>query len=281
MKKEYVERFLLIHSLALKIKVFMFLRKSIYICAIINVFTIKFCISQQSILDFNLLCKEYNPCLYWDSVPEFEYIRDFYKDIYINLDDDSSQKLRYYRDSLLLYPNWGDTLFEKRVACSECLIDLLYEMYVENSIIEHEKSFIERKDSVEVVMIYNSDTIKYNPKQIEVFCYQYDTIGKITNCCRAISYDKGFLFPYNSSIYPTYAILKYKKVYYSIGWIFCGDEIHINILDYSKKRWCCKKYLYDCKIKVTHYRNFSQFSNRINNIRKYSKKNKREIELFW
>lgn len=270
---------LLIHLLTLENKI-MTNKGFIYLCAffIVNAFTFQSAIGQSNHFPVNnSFCLDHSPCLYWDSTSQKETILNFYETLYESLDESDFNIIKHQRDLLLLHANWGDTLFEKELRCYECLIDLFYNIYLEKQRKTSLNYFFRMNDSIKLIVIHNNDTIKYAPRRMKVFCYMVDTTGEIIHNCRAISYDKGILYPYSPPSYPTYAILKYHKRYYSIGWIFGGDIMTVAIFDYTKQRNQQRKYMSGCELEVTHARNGSQFTQQIDNIRIYSNENRKKL----
>ncbi len=268
---------LLIHLLILETRNPMSRKKivAIYVFFIVYGCTIQLSFGQSN-SNFTIpsLCREHNPCLYWDSTAQKDAVYNFYVELYELFSKSDIEKIKFQRDSLMLLANWSDTLFEKELDCYECMVDLFYKIYFEKQKKDHQDYFNKMNDSIELSIIYNSDTIKYNPQKMKVFCYLSDTTGRIFNKLRTASYSKGVLYPYSPAIYPTYAVLKYRKVYYDIGWIFAGDVVTVYISDYSSQSRHRRNQNCEGNIRVSHARNWSQFTQSISDIRKYSKENK-------
>jgi len=253
----------------------------IYAFLIVNVFASQLSLCQSSRDGcIRLWCSQHNPCLYWDSPSQKEEILKFYEELNEPFNETSFNEFKRHRDSLFQHANWGGTLFEKEFRCYECLIDLLYNIYVENGRKSIFYYFENMKDSIELNIIYNNDTIEYNPRRIKLFCYLVDSVGSIIRSSEVVFYDKGFLYPFSPPTYPTYAIFKYNKRYYDIGWILQGDVMTIAILDYANQKYRLKSQGIAGEVKVTHARNWSMFSQKIRNIKIYSKENKRKSKYF-
>lgn len=244
-----------------------------YQISILFLFVIGFCqnlFSQRvlSEVEIDSLCMSQDPCLYWDDTSKAIFIFSFYQQIYDEFSPTVEKKVCEIRDSLKYeVADWNNSLFEKRLWHYECLSDLFYEIYLSKVHSSSLRYFMNLGDSVIIKMSFNGIPVDLIKENVCFYLLNIDSTGRIVKTSRVRSASNVFLVQKSDNNMETCAVVKYKGIYYNVGFVFGGDILTIKIREEKGK--CCRS----GAITVLHDRNGAKFEQSFSNRFSYSHSN--------